>query len=204
MGRDFGSDTGKKTVGVIGTGLVGKIAARIFKMGFGCDVVAHDVAPDSAISDPPPAGLGIPYATLDELLERSDIITLHVPLTPETTHIINMGTLKKMKRGVTIVNTSRGGLIDIKALIKGLEEGIIGNAGLDVIEGESPYFFSNWSSEALRDDDISMLLGFPNVAITPHQAFFTGEGLKTIAHTTLVGLNALRNGSVPPQETVLT
>merc|ERR1719401_2039525 len=105
-----------------------------------------------------------------------------------------------MKKGVTIINTSRGGLIDTKALIKGLEEGIIGNAGLDVVEGEDPYFFKDCTGQVIEDDDIATLLGFHNCAITAHQAFFSAEAMKTIAHTTILNVNAVRNGETPPKQ----
>jgi len=146
------------------------------------------------------AGLGIPYVTKEELFSKSDIILFHVPLTPQTKHLISMETVNLLKPGVTIINTSRGGIIDTKALIKGLEEGIIANAGLDVIEAESGYFLEDFSNKPLMDDDLSVLLGFPNVAITPHQAFLTEEAVNTIAYTTIASLNAMRNGNSPPKQ----
>jgi len=200
LGSDMGSDTGKKSIGIVGTGRTGKLCARIFKRGYGCDVMAYDISPDSTISDPPPAGLGIPYVTKEELFSKSDIILFHVPLTPQTKHLISMETVNLLKPGVTLINTSRGGIIDTKALIKGLEEGIVANAGLDVIEAESGYFLQDFSGKPMMDDDLSVLLGFPNVAITPHQAFLTEEAVHTIAYVTIASLNAMRNGNVPPKQ----
>jgi D-lactate dehydrogenase len=201
LGNDLGnSSMGRKRVGIIGTGLIGSIAARIFKMGFDCDVVAYDKFPNNRISDPAPDGLGIPYVELDELFRTADIISLHAPLLPATKHTINMEAIKKMKKGVIIINTSRGGLIDTKALIWGVKEGIIAEAGLDVVEGEDPYFFKNCSGEVLQDDDIATLLAFNNVTITAHQAFFTLEAMKTISHTTIANINGVRNGVTPPKQ----
>jgi D-lactate dehydrogenase len=201
LGNDLGNvQLGRKTVGIIGTGLIGSIAARIFKNGFDCDVIAYDKFPNNKISDAPPEGLGIQYVELDELFKRSDIISLHAPLLPATKHTVNMEAIKKMKKGVIIVNTSRGGLIDTKALIWGIREGIIAEAGLDVVEGEDPYFFKDCTGEVLQDDDIATLLSFNNVTITAHQAFFTLEAMQTISHTTIANINGVRNGTGPPKQ----
>jgi D-lactate dehydrogenase len=201
LGSDLGnSNMGRKRVGIIGTGLIGSITSRIFKMGFDCDVVAYDKFPNAKISDPQPNGLGIPYVELEELLKTSDIISLHAPLLPATKHTINMDAVKMMKKGVIIVNTSRGGLIDTKALIWGIKEGIIAEAGLDVVEGEDPYFFKDLSGEVVADDDIAYLLACNNLTITAHQAFFTMEAMKTISHTTIANINGVRNGTGPPKQ----
>lgn len=200
MGQDLGSDMGKKTVGIIGTGLIGSITAKIFKRGFDCTVIAYDAFPNKRISDPAPDGLGIPYVTLDELLARSDFISLHAPLLPATKHTINEAAINKMKDGVTIINTSRGGLIDTKALIKGIESGKVGACGLDVVEGEDPYFFKDFSGTPIMDDDIAVLLSYHNCCITAHQAFFSEEAMVTIAHTTISNLNACRNNEEPPKQ----
>jgi len=196
----LGFDMIGKRVGIIGTGLIGSISARIFKNGFGCEVIANDVYENPKIKDEPPNGLGIKYVSQDELFRTSDIVCLHAPLLRETQHTINMDAIRKMKKGVIIINTSRGGLIDTKALITGLREGIVGGAGLDVVENEDAYFFCDWSQKVVLEDDISTLTAFNNVVLTAHQAFFTMEAMKTICHTTLSNLNANRNGVVPPQQ----
>lgn len=196
----LGFDMVGKKVGIIGTGLIGSLAARIYKNGFDCDVIAYDAFKNERISGTPPEGLGIPYVELDELLSTSDVISLHVPLLASTAGLINDEAIKKMKKGVLLVNTSRGGLIDTKALIRGLEDGIIGAAGLDVIEGESEYFFNDWSSKPIQNDDIANLLSFQNVVITAHQAFFTREAMETISHTTIANINGVRNTGEPPKQ----
>jgi len=196
----LGFDMVGKRVGIIGTGLIGSLAARIYKKGFDCDVVAYDAFKNDKIAAAPPEGLGIPYVELDELLKTSDVISLHVPLLKATANLINEETIKKMKKGVLLINTSRGGLIDTKALIRGLEEGIIGGAGLDVIEGESEYFFNDWSNKPILHDDLANLLSFQNVVVTAHQAFFTREAMETIAHTTIANINGVRNTGEPPKQ----
>mmetsp|Transcript_20047 Transcript_20047/g.46682 ORF Transcript_20047/g.46682 Transcript_20047/m.46682 type:complete len:824 (+) Transcript_20047:86-2557(+) len=196
----LGFDMVGKKVGIIGTGLIGSISARIFKNGFGCDVICSDVYENPKIKDDPPNGLGCKYVSQDELFRTSDIVCLHAPLLRETQHTINMDAIRKMKKGVIIINTSRGGLIDTKALITGLREGIVGGAGLDVVENEDAYFFTDWSNKVVMEDDIVALTSFNNVVLTAHQAFFTMEAMKTICHTTLSNLNAARNGVTPPQQ----
>jgi len=201
LGRDLGNAVmGKMRVGIIGTGLIGSIAAKIWKSGFDCDVVAYDKFPNKRVSDPAPDGLGVPYVELEELFKTADLISLHAPLLPGTKHIINEAAIKMMKPGIIIVNTSRGGLIDTKALIWGIKEGIVAEAGLDVVEGEDPYFFKDCSSAVIEDDDIATLLSFNNVTITAHQAFFTAEAMRTICHTTISNLTAIRNGETPPKQ----
>lgn len=201
LGRDLGNAVmGRVRVGIIGTGLIGSIAAKIWKSGFDCDVVAYDKFPNKRVSDPAPDGLGIPYVELEELFKTADVISLHAPLLPGTKHIINQAAIKMMKPGIVIVNTSRGGLIDTKALIWGLQEGIVAEAGLDVVEGEDPYFFKDCSDKVLEDDDLATLLSFNNVTITAHQAFFTMEAMRTICHTTISNLTAVRNGAAPPKQ----
>ncbi|CAJ1395431.1 unnamed protein product [Effrenium voratum] len=196
----LGFDMIGKTVGIIGTGLTGSISARIFKQGYGCEVIANDVVENPKVKDAAPDGLGIAYVSQEEIFSRSDIILLHAPLLRETHKIINAEAIQKMKRGVIIVNTSRGGLIDTKALIQGLQEGIVGGAGLDVLAEEEEYFFHNWSNKVLLNDELSVLSCFNNVVITAHQAFFTREALLSICHTTLSNLNAARNGLEPPMQ----
>ena len=165
-----------KTVGVFGTGKIGRIFIDICR-GFGMNVIAYDLFPakDS----------GIEYVSLDELLERSDIISLHCPLTDETRHMINADAIGKMKKGVVIVNTSRGGLIDAEALLEGIKARKIGAACLDVYEEEADVFFEDRSGHILNDDLLSRLISMPNVIVTSHQAFLTEEALNNIAETTV-------------------
>ena len=159
-----GFDLHGKTVGVIGTGKIGRIFIDICR-GFGMNVIAYDRFPakDS----------GIRYAALDELLEQSDIISLHCPLTDETRHLIDGSAIEKMKKGVVIINTSRGGLIDAEALLKGIKSRKIGAACLDVYEEEADIFFEDRSGHILNDDILSRLISMPNVIVTSHQAFLT-------------------------------
>ncbi len=181
-----GFDLHGKTVGLIGTGRIGLVAARIFG-GFGCVVIAHDLvaAPTSLVS----------YVGLDELYRRSDIISLHVPLTPATRHVIDAASLDRMKRGVILINTGRGALIDTPALVDALKRGQIGGAGLDVYEEEEGVFFEDLSNQVLQDDVLARLLTFPNVVVTSHQAFLTREALAAIADTTLASIAAFAAGA---------
>jgi D-lactate dehydrogenase len=179
-----GFDLYGKTVGIVGTGKIGRVAARIFA-GFGCRVVAFDVAPSTN---------ELEYVELPELYRASDIISLHVPLTPTTHHMINAEALGLMKRGVMLVNTGRGALIDSRALIEALKTGHLGAAGLDVYEEEEGVFFQDLSNQVLQDDVLARLLTFPNVLITSHQAFLTREALASIAHTTLANVRAFERG----------
>ncbi len=169
-----------RTVGVVGTGRIGALVARTFKLGFGCDVIACDPAPNADL-----IAAGIRYVDRRDLIAQADIITLHCPLTPETRHIINASAIDAAKPGVMIVNTSRGALIDTKALIKGLKGRKIGSVALDVYEQEADLFFKDLSSEIIEDDVFQRLLTFPNVLVTGHQAFLTEEALTAIAETTL-------------------
>lgn len=184
-----GFDLYGKTVGIIGTGRIGKVAARIFA-GFGCRILAHDVRPDpNLVSD-----LGVRFVDLPELYAAADIVTLHVPLTPSTHHLIDAHAFATMKRGVMLVNTSRGALIDSRALIQALKTGQIGSAGLDVYEEEEGIFFEDLSDRVLQDDVLARLLTFPNVLITSHQAFLTHEALTRIAQLTLGNISAFEAG----------
>ncbi len=171
-----GFDFHGKTVGVIGTGKIGRIFIDICR-GFGMKVIAYDRFPaqDS----------GIAYVTLDELFERSDIISLHCPLTDDTRHMIQADAIGKMKKGVVIVNTSRGGLIDTEALLEGIKARKIGAACLDVYEEEADIFFEDRSGHILNDELLSRLISMPNVIVTSHQAFLTEEALDNIAETTV-------------------
>ncbi len=191
-----GFDLHGKTAGVVGTGRIGRVFIDICR-GFGMRVVAYDPkpAPDS----------GIEYVTADELFARSDIISLHCPLTEGTRYIINERSLSLMKRTVLIVNTSRGQLIDTEALLKALNEKRIGGAALDVYEEESGLFFNDNSGRIITDEVLSLLVSRPNVLITSHQAFLTEEALQNIAEVTLSNLDdyfagkELKNEVLPPQ-----
>jgi len=181
----LGFDMAGKTVGVVGTGNIGTVTARILH-GFSCSLLGHDVA-----KNPECEKLGMRYVALDELLQGSDIVTLHCPLTPETHHLIDRDAIETMKRGVMLVNTSRGGVVDTAAVIQGLKSGRIGKLGLDVYEEEGDFFFRDLSGEVIQDDQLARLLTFPNVIVTGHQAFFTEEALEGIADTTLENIRDL-------------
>jgi len=180
----LGFDIFGQTVGVIGTGKIGAEVAKIFR-GFGCRLLAYDRYVNKECEQ-----MGIKYTELEQLFQESDIITLHCPLTPETHHLINEKTLRQMKSGIVILNTSRGALIDTRAVIKGLKSGKIGYLGLDVYEEEGDLFFEDLSGTVIRDDVFARLLTFPNVLITGHQAFFTRNALQNIAATTLANIAA--------------
>jgi D-lactate dehydrogenase len=169
-----------KTVGVVGTGRIGRAAARIFH-GLGCRLLACDVAPDAALA----AELSLRYVPLEELAAQADILSLHVPLTPATHHLVDAALLARMKPGVLLVNTGRGKLIDTRALVQALKAGRVGAAALDVYEEEESLFFRDLSDQVLQDDVLARLLTFPNVVVTAHQAFLTREALGAIAATTL-------------------
>ncbi len=175
----LGTDLHGKTAGIIGTGRIAKILIGILK-GLGMNILGYDKFPDEKASKE----LGFAYTTLDELYEKSDVISLHCPLTPETEYLINYKSISKMKDGVMIINTGRGKLIDTSMLIEGLKDRKIGAAGLDVYEEEESYFFEDDSSSILQDDVLARLLTFNNVIVTSHQAFFTREALDGIVETT--------------------
>lgn len=176
----LGFDMHGKKAGIIGLGKIGKCLVSILK-GFGMEVMVYDKIRDEAFAKEN----NIRYVDLDALYAQSDIISLNCPLTPETNHMINTGSIAKMRKGVMIINTGRGKLIDTKALIYGLKAGQVGSAGLDVYEEESEYFFEDFSAAVISDDVLARLLTFPNVIVTSHQAFFTHEALLNIATTTL-------------------
>lgn len=192
-----GFDLYGKTAGVVGTGGVGTCFARIMA-GFGCRVLAHDPDPSEACR-----ALGAEYVPLDALLEASDVLSLHAPLTPATRHLLGAAAFARLKPGAVVVNTSRGALVDTRAAIEALKAGRLGGLGLDVYEGEGALFFADRSAEVLRDDVFARLLTFPNVVVTGHQAFLTREALAAIARTTLENLTAFAGGGgtlhrVPP------
>ncbi len=172
----------QKTIGVIGTGNIGVAFCKIAK-GFGARVLAYDICENPDLKQ-----LGIEYISQEQLLSESDIISLHCPLMESTHHLINEDSIKKMKPNVMIINTSRGGLIDTKAVINGLKSKHIGYLGIDVYEQEDKLFFRDLSHTIIEDDTIQRLMSFPNVLVTAHQAFFTQEALEQIANSTLSSL----------------
>jgi len=184
----LGFDLHGKTTGIIGTGKIGTVVAQIL-IGFGCPVVAFDPVPNGKCRSS-----GVQYLKLDELLAWSDIITLHCPLTPENKRMIDARAIEKMKPGVMLINTSRGGLLDTVAVIGALKSGKIGYLGLDVYEEEEQIFFEDRSGLIIPDDVFARLLTFPNVIITGHQAFFTREALENIAATTIDNITRFENG----------
>lgn len=182
-----GFDLHGKTVGVLGTGKIGSAFVKIM-LGFGCRVIAYDPRPDTGLAK------SIEYVALEAVYERSDIISLHLPLTPSTRHLIDENALSKMKKGVMLINTGRGKLIETAALVKALKSGHVGFAGLDVYEEEEGIFFADLSNEVLQDDQLARLLTFPNVLVTSHQGFLTEEALTSIAQTTLQNISDFEQG----------
>lgn len=189
-----GFDLKEKTVGVIGTGKIGCTFADICK-GFGMKVIGYDPYKNDSFSGE--------YVSLDELLEQSDIISLHCPLTKENKHLINDETVEKMKKGVFIINTSRGQLIDTQSIINGLKSGKVGAAGLDVYEEETALFFEDYSEEVINDDVLSTLISMPNVLVTSHQAFLTKEALSAIAETTIKNIEDFFDGKELHNEIII-
>ena len=191
LNRLIGFDIHGKTIGVIGTGQIGRVFIKICR-GFGAEIIAYDPYP---VKDS-----DIPYADLDTLFAKSDIISLHCPLTRESHHLINEDSIARMKRGVYIINTSRGSLIESQALLDGLTSGRIGAAGLDVYEEETNNVFEDRSDEILEHSTTARLLSFPNVMITSHQGFFTREALGAIAATTLRNAMDYAEGKESPND----
>lgn len=179
-----GFDIYGKTVGIIGTGKIGHCVAEIM-IGFGCQILAYDLQINQELEKLPQCE----YASLETVLQNSDIITLHLPLLEDTYHLINQETISQMKPGVMLINTSRGGLVETASLIAGLKSGQIGFAGLDVYEEEAGIFFHDISDQILNDDQLARLMTFNNVVITSHQAFLTHEALDNIAETTLSNID---------------
>ncbi|MFL5814917.1 MAG: 2-hydroxyacid dehydrogenase [Bdellovibrionia bacterium] len=184
-----GFDLHGKTVGIVGTGRIGTVMARIMS-GFGCRILATDLKPNEDVKGLP----NTEYVDLQRIYQESDIITLHVPLTPKTRHLLNDQSFSMMKDGVIVINTGRGALIETQALIRALKQGKVGFAGLDVYEEEDKIFFKDLSELVLQDDCIARLLTFPNVLITSHQGFLTREALQNIARTTLESITAFEQG----------
>lgn len=185
----MGFDMYGKTVGIIGLGRIARCVAEILH-GFGMKVLAYDLYPDKVFAELQ----GIELVELNELYRRSDIITLHVPLTSRTQYMINSVSIDKMKRGVMIINTGRGKLISSDALIQGLRSGQVSCTGLDVYEDEQKYFYEDLSDSIINDDKLSILLTMPNVIVTSHQAFFTKEAMNNIAMTTLQNIRDFVSG----------
>lgn len=190
-----GFDLYGKTVGVIGTGRIGRVFTDICR-GFGMRVLAYDKFETPGFDN----GETVRYVTLEELFERSDIISLHCPLNEETYHIINADTLGKCKRGVVIINTSRGALVDAEALLSAIKSRKVGAACLDVYEEESEMFFQDFSGHILEDDTLARLISMPNVIVTSHQAFLTEEALSNIAETTVNNIISILTDSQCPNE----
>lgn len=192
-----GFDLHGKTVGVIGTGRIGQAFIDIC-LGFGMKVLAYDKYPVEGLAD----GEKIRYTSLDKLLSESDIISLHCPLTDETHYIINEESLEKCKKGIVIINTSRGALVDAEALLAGIKSRKVGAACLDVYEEESDIFFEDYSGHIVEDDTLARLISMPNVIVTSHQAFLTEEALSNIAETTVDNIINVLNGKPCSNEVI--
>ena len=190
----LGFELRSKTVGVVGTGRIGTAVTQILH-GFGCRLIAYDPQ-----QNPECISLGVEYVALEKLYADSDIITLHCPLNPQTHHLIDRAAITRMKRGVMLINTSRGAVIDTLAVIEGLKSSKIGYLGLDVYEQEGDLFFQDLSDQIIQDDVFERLLTFPNVLITGHQGFFTAEALSSIAQTTLQNISIFERDGVCQNE----
>ncbi|MEM6433103.1 MAG: 2-hydroxyacid dehydrogenase [Cyanobacteria bacterium P01_D01_bin.115] len=190
----LGFDIYGKTVGVVGTGKIGQRFAHIMQ-GFGAKLLAYDVQENASVLQ-----LGAQYVPLSELLAQSDIVSLHCPLLPSTHHLINAESLQHLKPGAMLINTSRGGLVDTKAVIDALKLGQLGYFGTDVYEAEGDLFFEDRSDTVIQDDTFQLLQSFSNVVITAHQAFFTQEALGNIADTTLANITQVAAGQPCPNE----
>jgi len=183
-----------KTAGIIGTGKIGQGVARILH-GFGCRLLGYDPYPNDFCRE-----LGLAYVDIDELYAASHIITLHCPLSPDSYHMIAAAAIARMRQGVMLINTSRGGLVDTQAVIDGLKSGRVGSLGIDVYQEEADLFFEDLSTEVIQDDVFARLLTFPNVIVTGHQAFFTQESMEAIAETTIDNLSQLERGEACPNQ----
>ncbi|WP_318344303.1 2-hydroxyacid dehydrogenase [Flagellimonas baculiformis] len=190
-----GFDLNGKTVGVMGTGKIGAILVKILH-GFGCNILAYDNSEDGELIEK----YGIRYTDCSTICRQADIISLHVPLVPSTKHLIDAKRISLMKPGVMLINTSRGGLVDTKAVIEGLKTGKVGYFGMDVYEEEEGLFFEDHSDEILQDDVIARLMTFSNVLITSHQAFLTDTALTNIADTTIHNLDSFEKATVSGNE----
>lgn len=182
------------TVGVIGTGRIGRTVLKNLS-GFGCRLLAYDLYENAEVTKS-----GVPYVTLEEMWRQADVITLHAPLTDENFHMIDASAIAKMKDGVMLVNTARGGLIDSEALIQGIESGKIGGAGLDVVENEFGLYYYDHKSDILKNRDLAVLRGFPNVTVSHHMAFYTDECVNTVVRDSLQGCKCFMEGKENPWE----
>lgn len=181
----MGTDLNHKTAGIVGTGKIGQAMIQICR-GFQMRVLAYDLYPDTS--------LDAEYVTMEELFKKSDVISLHCPLTKDTKQLINKKSIALMKKGVYLINTSRGPLIDTEAVIDGLREGRFGGVGLDVYEEEEGVFYEDRSNDIITDDNLARLMTFPNVVVTSHMGFFTQEAMQAIAIETLENAYAVENG----------
>lgn len=182
------------TVGVIGTGRIGTTVLKNLS-GFGCRRIAYDLYENEEVKKE-----GIPYVTLEEMWQQADVITLHAPLTDKNHHMINEEAISKMKDGVMIINTARGGLIDSQALISGIEKGKIGGAGLDVVENEFELYYYDRKSDILNNRELAVLRGFPNVTVSHHMAFYTDDCVETVVRDSLLGCQCFVQGKENPWE----
>lgn len=187
-----------KTIGVVGTGKIGKAFCNIM-LGFGSNVIAYDLYEDKSLIEK-----GVTYVPFSNLLLQSDIISLHCPLTPENHYLLNKETIHQMKPGVTIINTSRGGLINTADMIHALKTRQVGALCIDVYEQEEKLFFRDLSASIIEDDNIQRLMSFPNVLITAHQAFFTEEAIAEIAQVTMNSIAVLNDNKMPQPAVMLT
>jgi D-lactate dehydrogenase len=199
LGGLVGFDLHGKTCGIVGTGKIGRCAAEIFR-GFGMRVVACDHSPDADWA----VDRGVEYLPFDSVLAAADILSLHIPLTPETHHLLDADTVARLKPGAMVVNTSRGKLVDTAAVIDALKRGHLGGLAIDVYEEEEGLFFEDLSSQVLQDDEFSRLLVFPNVLVTAHQAFLTREALGEIARVTVANADRAGRGETFLPGTELT
>ncbi len=190
-----GFDLHEKTIGIIGTGKIGRQMAKILH-GFGCKILAFDLKENEELK----LNYGVHYVDLNTIFEKSHIITLHIPLSQKTKHIIDKNSIRLMKNGVMLINTSRGGLVDTIDVIDGLKSEKIGYFGMDVYENERGLFFEDHSQSVLQDDVFARLMSFQNVLITSHQAFLTETSLKNIAETTIINLNCFENDTLSGNE----
>ncbi len=181
------------TVGVIGTGRIGRTVIRNLS-GFGCKILANDLYENEEVKK------DASYVSLDEIWKQADVITLHAPLTEDNYHMIGKDTIQKMKKGVVIINTARGGLIDSEALITGIEDGTIGAAGLDVVENEFGLYYYDRKSDVLNNRELAILRGFPNVTVTHHMAFYTDDCVETVVRDSLLGCKLFMEGKENPWE----
>jgi D-lactate dehydrogenase len=195
VGGLMGFDMHGKTVGIIGTGKIGRVTARILH-GFGCRLLGHDIKENASMKE----DCQLRYVGLEELYASSDIITLHTPLNPQTAGLINSGSIAKMKPGVMLINTSRGGLVKTTEVIDALARGHISAFGADVYEAERGLFFFDHSAAGLKDPVLKKLLDMPNVLVTPHQAFATHEAMTNIADTSFSNIDCWAHGEASPNE----